>query len=415
MTISAAVRYVARMMQLGRIPARIVTTLAVAAAVLGVPAAVEADSASQNATVTMTDTGFSPVTVTIGAGGSVTWKNQGNSAHTATTVGGAPSTFNTAGIGTGQSATLGFAVPGQYYYTSATDCLNNNSNPSFPCAISYLVTVVPPGGAPPPSIAPAPASAAPAVAPAPAGPLAIATVTITDSGMSPATVNVGLNGSGTWLNKGTNVHTATTTVESNTNSVPSFDTGGLGAGQSAGIGFSVPGTYTYFSVPDCFDKSNPAGFNCGPYTVVVDTNPAPSPQGAQAPAPTPTPVYVPGANATVTIDDVKGFQPNQLSVKVGQTVSWLVVGNNPQSVVINQNPTPNALVPWWLPYQLPSVGGVFFDSGGIGPQQTFSYTFNTPGTFPYHSSTEPIYQQNNANCNCTFVTYQFFGTVTVTP
>lgn len=408
------------MMELGRISSRIAAILTVAAATFAAPAVVEADTPLTSATVIMTDSGFNPATVTIAAGGSVTWKNQGGSTHTATTVGGAPSTFNTAGIGSGQSATLALAVPGQYFYTSGTDCLNNVNNANFPCTLSYLITVVPANGAPLPSTVAVPA--APTVAPAPmaSGPMSSATIVINDAGMSPAYVTLGLNGSVTWVNRGTNVHTATTTSDSNATSAPPFDTGGLAPGQSNNMVLTQPGTYSYLSSPDCLSRSNPTagGFNCGPYTIVIGSAPAASPQPsqqAQPAAPAPPPAVVAGAAVTVAIDDLKGFQPNSVSVKVGQTVSWLDTGNNSHSVVVNQNPQPNAAVPWWLPYQLPSVGGSFFDSGGIGPQQSYSYTFLTPGTFPYHSSTEPLYQQNNTNCGCTFVTYQFFGTVNVTP
>ncbi len=75
----------------------------------------------QSATVVIADTGLSPANVTIPAGGSVTWTNQGSVTHTAESTGG-PAAFNTAGIGPGQSATLAFTVPGIYAYTSGADC-----------------------------------------------------------------------------------------------------------------------------------------------------------------------------------------------------------------------------------------------------------------------------------------------------
>ncbi|HLQ35776.1 MAG TPA: hypothetical protein VK457_24070 [Chloroflexota bacterium] len=379
--------------------------LALVLAALIAPAAAAAD-ALQNATVIMTDTGFSPAAVSIPVGGSITWKNQGSITHNAVTVG-APSAFSTAGIGSGESATLVLTVPGTYYYTSGTDCLYNNSTPGFPCTVSFVVTVGSPSA---PSTSAAPAAAPAAV---PAGPVATASVTVTDSGFSPASVSIGLNGTVTWANRGANVHTATSTPDSNT-SLPPFDSGGLGPGQASSRTFPTPGTYVYFSAPDCFSKSNPGGFSCGYYTVLVGAAPVAS-ASSQQPGPTPIPVFVPGASATVAIDDNAGFSPNTITVKTGQPVSWLNTGNNTHSVVINQNPTPDKPAPWWLPYQLPSVGGAFFDSGGLAPQQSYSYTFTTAGNYPYHSSTEAIYQQNQVNCSCTFVTYQFFGTVVVQP
>ncbi len=355
----------------------------------------------------MTDTGFNPAAVSIPVGGSVTWKNTGSITHNATSVGGAPSTFNTGGVGPGESVTLVFPAAGSYFYTSGTDCLYNASSPGFPCSVSYLVTVGTPAS-PSPSEGPA---AVPQAAPGP--PVASAAVTISDSGFSPPAVSVGLNGTVTWTNHGANVHTATSTPDTN-NSLPPFDSGGLGPGQASSITFSAPGTYVYFSAPDCFSKSNPPGFNCAYYTVVVASTPASAP-GAQPAAPAVPSVTVPGATVGVAIDDRAGFQPDMVVIKAGQSVGWLNTGSVAHSVVINQNATPDQPAPWWLPYKLPTNNAVFFDSGGIGPQQSFTFAFPTPGTYPYHSSTEPVYLQNYTNCSCTFTTYQFFGTVVVQP
>jgi plastocyanin len=401
---------------LARFPSRIVAALAFTTAALAGPAAASADTPAPAVWVEMTDTGFAPAAVTIPVGGMVTWKNDGGVTHTASSLGGAPATFNTAGVGPGETASVTFAVPGQYFYTSATDCLNNNNIPPFPCTISYLVTVLPAGASVAPTATPA-AQPTPTLAPssAQAGPQANATMVITDGGISPSSVTVGLNGAVTFVNKGTNVHTATTNADVITNGLPPFDTGGLGPGQTSSIGLTAPGTYTFTSSPDCVSKSNPGAFNCGPYSVTVLPTAAGSPQGSQAPGPAATPVNVQGATVSVAIDDSKGFQPQNVTIKAGQTVGWLNVGNNSHSVVVNTNPTPNSPVPWWLPYQLPTNGSSFFDSGGIGPQQSFLYQFTTSGVYPYHSSTEPVYLVNNTNCSCTLVTYQFFGSVTVTP
>ncbi len=392
-------------------PARFATILALFAAATILPSTTAAANVSQGVTVALTDTGISPASVTIPVGGSVTWTNQGGLTHTAESVGG-PSPFNTAGIGPGQTATLAFAVPGIYAYTSGTDCLHGVYVQTFTCG-NYTIAVVTGNGMLPTPVVVSTPTAVPAAAAT--GPVGNANVAISDAAFAPATVNIALNGSVTWTNKGTNVHTATSTPDSVNAGFQAFDTGGLGPGQSNTIGFTAPGTYIYFSAPDCASKSNPAAFNCAYYTVVVGTSPAPAAQSSQAPGPTATPIAVPGSNASVTIDDVNGFQPNTVTIKVGQTVGWLNIGNITHSVVINQNPQPNQPVPWWLPYQVPSVGGVFFDAGGLSPRQTFNYNFTVPGTFPYHSSTEPIYLNNNTNCACTFITYQFFGTVVVTP
>lgn len=389
----------------------LISAALIAGAVAG-PGLVSAAIAPPGASVTISDSGFSPVAVTIAAGGLVTWKNQGANVHTASSVPGVNPSFDTGGVGSGQSASLTFNLPGTYYYTSATDCLNNTSNGSGPfnCAGSFVVTVVAPG-TPVTQPAPAPENLPPAAAPAPippaAGPQGNATVTITDQGMTPATVNILLNGGVTWVNKGTNVHTATTTADSNATGAPAFDTGGIGPGQQMMLGFTSPGTYTYTSAVDCLSGGTPK-FQCGPYTIVVSSTlvPQPTPVGG-IPTPTPNPAIGALGNATITVDETRGFQPNPLNVKVGQTVSWLNTGQQTHAVVLNQgDPT----TVWWMPLATTTIP---LDSGGIAPGQSYSFTFTTAGTFPYHSSTDPIYNHDNA-CSCTITTYTYNGVVNVT-
>ena len=73
---------------------------------------------------------------------------------------------------------------------------------------------------------------------------------------------------------------------------------------------------------------------------------------------------------------------------------------------------PDCTVPW-VPYELPTNDRVMFDSGGLGKQQSFSFTFSIPGTYPYHSSTEPLYVDDYRSCGCSVVTYEVFGTIIV--
>ncbi|MBV8086967.1 MAG: hypothetical protein JO247_19340, partial [Chloroflexi bacterium] len=116
---------------------------ALLAALFGLPSspALADTPPPSNTSVTMSDTGFTPTTVTIAPSGSVTWINQGTNVHTATSIGGSTLPFDTAGVGPGQSVTIPFAKPGTYYYTSAADCLNGNIIAKFPCAITFAVVV----------------------------------------------------------------------------------------------------------------------------------------------------------------------------------------------------------------------------------------------------------------------------------
>src|SRR5579859_1825159 len=92
-----------------------------------------ADTAPQSAIVKILDTGFYPASVTIQTGGTVIWRNRGNFVHTAQTLGGPPLPFDTGGFGPNQDVSLVLSLPGVYYYTSETDCLNGNSLPGFVC------------------------------------------------------------------------------------------------------------------------------------------------------------------------------------------------------------------------------------------------------------------------------------------
>jgi plastocyanin len=206
-------------------------------------------------------------------------------------------------------------------------------------------------------------------------------VTISDSGISPREVTVPAGGSVLWTNAGSGVHTAT--------SVPgillTFDTGGLSRGQAGSASFGVPGTYSYTSATDCLNGNKVAGFDCGPYTVTV-VQPGPAAAGV-APAIAP--------NAAVTLNDTEGFQPASLTVQAGQTVVWTNTGTKVHTVTADAG------------YFLNN-----FDSGGLAPGQSFSYTFNTPAVYTYHSATEPVYFQDPSSGG-TNVTYQFKGTITV--
>ena len=223
----------------------------------------------------------------------------------------------------------------------------------------------------------APAIPAAADTPPPTG-----TVTIGDSGISPRTITVAAGGSIAWTNSGSRVHTATSLP----GTVLTFDTGGLGHGQANVVTFGTPGTFNYSSSTDCLKGNSTPGFDCGPYSVVVVAPPA----GSTGAAPQTS------TNVAVSIDDTNGFQPTDLSIQAGQTVVWTNNGTKVHTVTQDGG------------YFLPG-----FDSGGIAPGQSFSYTFTTPSLVRYHSSTEPVYYQD-PNSGQQNVTYAFRGSVTIT-
>ncbi len=84
------------------------------------------------------------------------------------------------------------------------------------------------------------------------------------------------------------------------------------------------------------------------------------------------------AGNNVSINNAK-YRPKNLTVKAGTTVTWTNSGSVPESVT--------------------SDAPGLFDSGLLQANATWTYTFSTAGTFPYHSSGDK----------------NMFGSVTVTP
>lgn len=75
----------------------------------------------------------------------------------------------------------------------------------------------------------------------------------------------------------------------------------------------------------------------------------------------------PSGGTEVTIDNMT-FAPTNITVKVGDTVTWT---NNDQMV-----------------HTVTSDDGVF-DSGQMNTGETFSHTFTEAGTFPYNCTLHP--------------------------
>ena len=77
------------------------------------------------------------------------------------------------------------------------------------------------------------------------------------------------------------------------------------------------------------------------------------------------------ADPTVTygqqITDL-GFDPIQLSVNAGDTVTWTNAGAIPHAVTADDDS---------------------FDSGLINPDDTFSISFGAPGSYAYHCTAHP--------------------------
>ena len=85
----------------------------------------------------------------------------------------------------------------------------------------------------------------------------------------------------------------------------------------------------------------------------------------------PTTIPIPGNSTVVTIVANAGsnsFSPNPLEVKVGETVAWINDDSGRHTVT--------------------SKDGIF-DSGIMGRGQSFSYTFDRAGEYPYFCEPHP--------------------------
>jgi plastocyanin len=130
--------------------------------------AVFASSAMADASVEMTEGsatdintwGFTPPDVTVSVGQSVTWKNSGSLAHTATATGGQ---FDTGMVAPGESKTITLSAPG----TIAYQC---TPHPWMKGTLTVLAAAAAPAA--PAAAAPAPAAPAAAVPPAAPKPVA---------------------------------------------------------------------------------------------------------------------------------------------------------------------------------------------------------------------------------------------------
>lgn len=268
---------------------KLLTALVAACAGLAAAAMpLQAQQAQQPPTVTVwiTDAGYQPQDLVIPPNTVVRWTNVGAKVHTATSD---VAMFDTGGLAQtsidgipSDSATFLFTGPATVLYHSEPDAIyvvNQNVDPNtgvnHPSTDRFwqiygTIRVVP--GAPLPPPTPRPTNPVPASPPAQPTP-APATITITDAGYQPPYLQVAPGTVVTFINRGTQVHTATSDV-------PAWDTGGLGTGEFTSITFINVGVFPYHSETDK-GSGKPLMGNL----LVVSS---------QSPVPTPLPTSTPG-------------------------------------------------------------------------------------------------------------------------
>jgi plastocyanin len=98
------------------------------------------------------------------------------------------------------------------------------------------------------------------------------------------------------------------------------------------------------------------------------TTPTPTPTATSQPTPTPTPTVV--MVKIVEANDKYAFSPATLSIKAGTQVVWTNTTDAAHTVTSD-------------------TAGVFGTPSSLNTNQTFMFTFTTPGTFAYHCNIHP--------------------------
>lgn len=270
--------------------------------------------ASGAATVSMTENAFSPGTVTVKAGESITWRNDGKAPHSLTI----PALGVDLILKPGESHTAQLPTAGTFAYEcifhgGMTGTIVVQAGSTTAPAPTPAPTPTPPA-APKPAPTPAPAPA-PAPSPSPA-PVASAKIELTDDVFTPTKLEISAGASVTFTNRGARPHSVT---------IPSMGVDTiLKAGESTTVTFPNAGTIAY----ECAFHSGMAG------TIVVtaasgSTPPAPTPAPAPTPpttptapptpTPPPTPPSAPAASVTVTVGD-DYYSPQTATIPAGGSV-----------------------------------------------------------------------------------------------
>lgn len=286
--------------------------------------------AGGGASVDLTDDTFTPHTLTVPAGTTVTWTNHGSHKHTVTQSG----SFDSGLLATGQTFSHLFATPGTYDYVC------DIHSPGMAGSIVVTGTA---GATPTPSATVGP-TATPTPTPAPtAAPAGSVTVTVADNSFSPATVTVTPGTTVVWTNQGARSHTVT----------------GVGPGSGT---LRPGGSYAYR-----FDAVGSFSYSCdfhsemtGRVVVAVAGGPTPTAAPTVAPSPTPTAAPLPAGATSVTVTD-NAFTPPTLAIATGATVTWVNTGRTPHTVT--------------------AADGSF--DATIRAGETFSHLFDRPGTYEY--------------------------------
>jgi plastocyanin len=280
------------------------------------------------------DDGFSPANITVQSGTTVRWTNYHDDEHTVTS----PGNFNSGDIHQGQSWQFTFVVNGTYNYFCA-----------YHAEMQGTVTVI--GG---PTATPQSTST-----PVQGN----VDVNILNLAFVPQNVTISPGTTVRWTNQDPYPHTATADNGS-------FNSGTLNQGGTYSFTFNTPGTYGYYCAihPSMRGTINVvAGGGGTPSATAQSTQTAQATGTAQT---TGTPQATSTQVSQVVNANVRNyaFEPLTINVPAGTTVRWTNLDNDRHTVTSDTR---------------------LFDSGVLTLNQSWQYTFTTPGTYTYFCAIHP--------------------------
>ena len=336
------------------------------------PAGSPARPAPATASVAILDRSFSPTTVTVAPGGTVSWANQSDRDHTVTGPG-----FDSGVLGGGGRFSHTFPSAGTFTYicelhsemrasvtvAAGTDSAQPGPSPAAPAASSPAPAAPAPGGSASPSTQPQ--------TPPAAGTAAAKRhdVVLVDYAFRPTSISARVGDSVVWTNQGRAPHTAT--------AAGAFDTGMFRAGEQRTTPLRTTGTFAFACAvhPEMTGVLTVAPAAGGSPLAASPGSSAPPPQSAAVAAGSPTPTTtatdpVEAAapeTAEVSVVDF-AFEPGTVRLGVGGTVTWRHTGVAPHTVTAPDSS---------------------FDSGLLQSGDTFSHRFDQAGTFQYVCAYHP--------------------------
>jgi len=168
-----------------------------------------------------------------------------------------------------------------------------------------------------------------------------------DRSFTPESIEVETGTTITWSNESNEVHTVTSGTPGNADGV--FNSGDVAPGGEFTYTFNESGTFDYFCIPHPEMTAE---------VIVVDPSNGDNGDNNGAHL-----VTIPG----------QSFNPSNLEVEVGSTVTWSNDSNETHTVTSGS----------------PGNQDGVFDSGNLSPGEEFSFTFNEAGEFDYFCIPHP--------------------------